>query len=352
MALLQIDEADHISLTSDGWTSDNNLHGFMSLTGHWIDSQWNRNNATLAMKSVSGSHTGEMIADTLSKELIRWKVTSDRQVLMLRDNASAMAKATELMKISSEPCLIHTLQLVIHDGLKEQRAVLDTLAVGRSIVGHFRHSSLATSRLEMIQRDNLGVMPGGELRVVQDVTTRWNSSLYMLERLIILKNAVSLFAAERDITTLNANQWDLAQKLVNLLRPFEEKTRLASRDTSSIGIIIPTVRSLVKFLEKPGEFGLGSMRASMLASLQRRFSSMLTNKSLLIATTLCPAYKLCWFQSADTKDLAKKFVVDEAVQLYNKSSSASASTSAATISVPATTASTGTSTLFLIILVI
>lgn len=60
-----------------------------------------------------------------------------KEILIVRDNASANAKAADLMKIASQPCFIHTLGA---DGLKEQRAVIDVLAVGRTMVGHFRHS--------------------------------------------------------------------------------------------------------------------------------------------------------------------------------------------------------------------
>ena len=39
--------------------------------------------------------------------------------------------------------IAHTLQLVIQDGLLSQRVVIDLLAICRSIVGHFKHSSIA-----------------------------------------------------------------------------------------------------------------------------------------------------------------------------------------------------------------
>jgi hypothetical protein len=84
----------------------------------------------------------------------------------------------QLMSPAAEPCMIHTLQLVMGDGLKDQWqwAVKDTLAIGRSIVGHFRHSS-ANTRLEQIQLENLVVPKGDELRVIQDLYMRWNSNL-------------------------------------------------------------------------------------------------------------------------------------------------------------------------------
>lgn len=92
--------------------------------------------------------------------------------------------------------------------------------------------------------------PGHDLRVIQDVATRWNSSLYMLERLLQLKSAISLYTVETAaINVFSTNQWDLATKLVTTLLPFEEKTRQASMDCACIGMIIPSVRSLLSFLQ-------------------------------------------------------------------------------------------------------
>ena len=67
--------------------------------------------------------------------------------------------------LTSLGCFTHTLQLVVHDGMLSQQVVMDTLAVCRKIVGHFKHSSTAYSRLNTIQQ-NLGLP---QYRLQQDV---------------------------------------------------------------------------------------------------------------------------------------------------------------------------------------
>lgn len=54
-------------------------------------------------------------------------------------------------------------------------------------MGHFKHSNLATEKLKEFQKQ----MGLPELKVKQDVSTRWNSSLNMIERLIQIKNPLS-----------------------------------------------------------------------------------------------------------------------------------------------------------------
>ncbi len=68
-------------------------------------------------------------------------------------------------------CVAQTLQLVVHEGLLSQRSVTDTLANTRKIIGHFKHSPLAYSRLEDIQID----LKMEVKRLQQDVQVRWSS---------------------------------------------------------------------------------------------------------------------------------------------------------------------------------
>lgn len=57
----------------------------------------------------------------------------------------------------------------------------------------------------------------------------------------------------------------------------------------------------------------------MAESLKRRFADMLTQTTLLISTTLMPAYKLYCFETRETKDLAKYYVIQEALLLHEAS---------------------------------
>ncbi len=58
-----------------------------------------------------------------------------------------MQKAVDDMGVLSMRCVVHSLQLVVHEGLLSQRSITDTLVKARKIVGHFKHSPLACSHL-------------------------------------------------------------------------------------------------------------------------------------------------------------------------------------------------------------
>ena len=141
---------------------------------------------------------------------------------MLRDNTVNIAKCFRVAGVPSLGCFAHTIQLCIRDGLLSQRAVCDILGIIRKFVGHFKHSSAASSRLKELQAD-LG-LPQHQL--IQDVSTRWNSTYYMLRRLCEQRRALSVYCSEVDVAaSLNAYQWSIAENAVSLLAPFEECTR-------------------------------------------------------------------------------------------------------------------------------
>ena len=131
-------------------------------------------------------------------------------------------------------CAIHTLQLAVGRALGAQRAVIDALAVARKLVGHFRHSAKATAVLEKLQRErNPEEQP---LKVVQDVPTRWNSSFYMIQRLLLLRPYIREYArtSSAALTQPSSNQWDLLDALVSILTHAEEITKDMSRADACI----------------------------------------------------------------------------------------------------------------------
>lgn len=99
-----------------------------------------------------------------------------------------MRKAMDNMEVRSVGCVAHTMQLVVNEGLLLQRPVADAVASRRQIVGHFKHSPLAYSRLQDIQLE-MNMQPK---RLQQDVKTRWNSTYFMIESLIEQKHALLL----------------------------------------------------------------------------------------------------------------------------------------------------------------
>ena len=109
----------------------------------------------------------------------------------MTDNARNMKKAIRDANLSGFDCFAYLLQFVVNDGVIS-RVVIDVLAVARSIVGHFKHSTLVYHLLDEIR----GRFDIPKHKLQQDETTRWNSTLFMLDSICEQKMAIAAYATE------------------------------------------------------------------------------------------------------------------------------------------------------------
>ena len=253
---------------------------------HWNDESYARRSAILHVQKMEGSHSGAAICQMIEKMIDGWKISKQRVHLVLTDNASNMKKALRDCDLHGYGCFAHSLQLVVHDGVLSQRMVVDTLAVSRRIVGHFKHSTLAYHLLDNI-RERLDI---AKHKLQQDEPTRWNSTLFMLESIYEQKMALATYATEHGgIIMLSSNQLDIARKVISALKPIEEITKIISTNSACISVVIPLVKILEKALNKhDDDAGILTMKTEMLKSLQYRFDNIEEIDVLSIATILDP----------------------------------------------------------------
>lgn len=303
-----------ISFTTDCWSGL--TESLMSLTAHWISNDFKRISVVLNVKPVNESHTGEYLKDEFFKMLEFWNIDANLVGLILRDGGSNIVKAMTITEYSHFSCMAHTLQLIVNEGLSSQRVVVDLVANLKRIATHFNHSTLAKHRLKNIQAD-LGLP---QHAITQCVSTRWNSTLSMIRRLVEQRRALNIYCNEFEharLPNINNEQWEVANKIVEILSPIEEITFQVSRADSAISCIIPSVRVLKKFFEDKEKSdtstGVKTMISTMLQSLNKRFSAkdLEKNKWLVLSCMLDPRYKAHPFLFSDTTKNAKAWLQEE-----------------------------------------
>ena len=301
--------ASYITLTTDIWSSTNCSHSFLSLTAHFIvESNMEKKDVMLCAWRFDESHTGNNISGAILSHVRQWDI-EDKIVCVLRDNASNMVAAMNSANLKSLPCLAHSLQLIIKDGVLMQPAVQKLLTTARSLVGHYHRSNSSFQNFKKIQSQlNL---PDHVL--IQDVTTRWNSSYYMLERLVEQRKAITAANTEcQPPAELNTQQWLLTEKVIKLLRVFEEATREVSGEYASASIIIPIISALKKGISEDEEdHGIMSMKRGMLKSIQDRYGNVEQESLCVLATILDPRFKLKGFMSASSAAHARMLLITE-----------------------------------------
>ncbi|GAA6217461.1 zinc finger BED domain-containing protein 4-like [Lates japonicus] len=170
-------------------------------------------------------HTAENLAEELVRVAKEWQV-EDKVVCCVSDNAANITKAIKILKWTHHPCLAHTLNLMIRDALKVVKPTMDKV---KAVVEFFHESTVAAQRLKSTQCQ-MG-MP--ELRPKEECATRWNSTFYMLKRILETKDAIisTLALINAPVDALCQEEWELVKEVCTVLQPFEEVTVEMSADS-------------------------------------------------------------------------------------------------------------------------
>ncbi|XP_023223466.1 zinc finger BED domain-containing protein 4-like [Centruroides sculpturatus] len=316
-----ISRATAVSVTSDMWTCQHNNQSFLSFTVHWISPEFILEHGVLAMKPFSGSHTGTNIAKELNAIAERWNIPHSKIHLLVHDSGANMIKGVRDAEYDSANCFIHSLQRAVKESLKSQTEITQMVVAARRIVTHFNHSGIAQEKLKCIRQElNL---PNHQL--VQDVSTRWNSTYYLMERLLEQKRAVSLYITDHEsLNNLTPSQWELMEQCIKLLKPFEEITKITSSGISCISEVIPHVVTLLKYLGKEETAdrtpNLLRMRSSLQVELETRFNFD-ENDKYLVATFLDPRFKTSFLGLVQTQRAKQKILLEALKISHDESTS-------------------------------
>ena len=305
----------YVSVTTDAWSSTYSHHSFMSLTAHFITDTMEKKDLMLSAWQFDESHTADNISVALLSHIQSWDI-EEKLVCAVRDNAANMIAGMRVAHIPSLPCLAHSLQLIIKNGVFHQPAVQQLLSCARSIVGHYHRSNTAFQLFAKIQSQ----LDLPKHCLIQDVPTRWNSSYYMLERLVEQKKAITAANTEcQPPAELRAQQWTLAEKVVQVLKIFEEATREVSGNYSSAAVIIPIINTLKQALViDDNDTGIMAMKRGMCSSLEGRYGDVEQNPLCALSTVLDPRFKMRAFSTAANAACARMLLTKEYEELLSQ----------------------------------
>jgi len=118
----------------------------------------------------------------------------------------------------------HLLQICITSGLEVQ-AINRAIGAARRLTTHFRKSEPALCALKSQQKD----MRMNSHNLIQDVSTRWNSTFYMIERLVEQRWPITAVLSDNSVTKpsdryldLKSEQWEILSALKELLHPGDD----------------------------------------------------------------------------------------------------------------------------------
>ena len=244
----QMASSDAVSLTADVWTSSVN-ESYLSVTAHFIDEKLKLQRRVLACMPVDERHTGDNISSWLQQTVQAYDLPMHKIVALVHDNGSNIVAAAKKLENANKPqwasvrCAAHTLQLVIHAAPQCNTTITESLTAARRVVEFFKRSELATTSLHKVQKQ----MSMKDHQLVMEVSTRWNSTLYMIDRLIEQRWPVSVVLMEKAAdsrkatASLSDTQWEVLSNLKSLLKPFEVATTFLSGEAYVTASVVPSL---------------------------------------------------------------------------------------------------------------
>ncbi|KAM4028706.1 E3 SUMO-protein ligase ZBED1-like isoform 1-T1 [Anomaloglossus baeobatrachus] len=301
----RVKRASAVCLTTDCWAS-RTATAFISVTCHYIEN-YNMVSSLLECVELCEGHTADNLAEELLRIAENWQIES-KVICCVTDNAANITKAIKILNWAHYPCLAHTINLIVGDSMKVMTPTLDKV---KSIVEFFHKSPIATEKLKSTQRQ----MSMPELKLKQDRETRWNSTYYMLKRVLESKDAIisTLAIVYAPVETLNQEEWKEVGEACAVLEPFQQVTAEISAEryvTSSKMLIL--CRGLQRVTSQRQTDGtvttskVTELVTSLIASMDGRFQKMEYNILLSESTILDPRFKKLAFNDSRAVDEALK----------------------------------------------
>jgi hypothetical protein len=145
------ENAISVSLTTDMWTG-RNRQGFLGVTCSFLDKNFDIHEIILTIEHIRYPHTAQNISDALFVILDEWGLREKTNVIVTDNGANMKRAIKEMNEITSnikwQPCVAHTLQLVVGKGLNSVKLLV--LRAKRLIDFFLRPKQ--SQRLEEIQK--------------------------------------------------------------------------------------------------------------------------------------------------------------------------------------------------------
>ncbi|KAJ7572574.1 ribonuclease H-like domain-containing protein, partial [Mycena floridula] len=184
----------------------------------------------------------------------------------------------------------------------------DPIATVRAVVRQIRKTSIRRQYFSAV----LQTLKEKDLQLLRDVDTRWSSTLLMVERAILLREAITLFLRKEDFAELRSymlddDEWDdleLYRRILSVPHAFQQK--LSAEKTPTLCNALPAYEAMVK-VWKEMQDEIPQIAPVIEAGLEKLESYIdrteLTN-AYVLAMALNPRFKLDWIRKHQPRRLS------------------------------------------------
>jgi hypothetical protein len=287
----QLSTTEHLSLTTDVWTDPLNVKSFLGITAHFLLNKQHKS-VTIGVTELDERHTSEYLEKWLVSIAQDWKINKNSIVVVVSDSGANIKKAVKDAFGAEKhlSCFAHTLNLVPSKIIESDADISSLCKKVKTIVTYFKKSVAAADKLRNMS----------DLKLIQSVDTRWNSTHDMLNRFIQLSDTIGsiLLQCPTAPPMLTASELQTIKEFGELLKPFESATKIVCGESYLTGSkVIPIVNTLrtalrsAKLDTRTGE----RMKQLLLEQFCQRFDCVEQVSMLAIASILDPRFKRLHF---------------------------------------------------------
>jgi len=237
-------------------------------------------------------HTSEVIEKWMRVILQNWHI-DDQKIVVVTDNGANIKKAVKDIFGDARhiACFAHSINLVAEDTMNFPDAI-SLCAKIKKIVTYFKQSTIAADALRKLT----------QLKLIQSIATRWNSTFAMLQRFILLSKEIGsvLLTLPDSPEMLTASELQLANEIMEVLQPLEKVTKeLCGERFVTASKIIPLINCLKNKSQMLRENLKTQTALSLVDRLQKsillRFGQVENNFIMTTSTILDPRFKKLHF---------------------------------------------------------
>ena len=295
------------AVTFDGWTSLKTV-AFYTATAHWADADFNLHSAVLAVDSLPGSHTHDVIGNWVLDVLKRYDLL-DKVFNVTTDNAEPCVKAvTDIVKKDHSRCFDHSLQLIVKNALEDHEALI---AKTRGLVGSFHHSPQKAGALTAMQK----ALSKPETKLGQDTPTRWQSTWLMIDS--VLRSADAIKAVQGQFVDedkqLSDKEFSVLRELAAGLQPYHDVSKhMEGQQYPTMNELLPNWFALVDDAEdyQGTRCARGGLADGLIREMDNR-SDKIASKASRLSCLLDPRFRQLRFFEQKERDSAKELLKAE-----------------------------------------
>ncbi|XP_067216757.1 uncharacterized protein [Linepithema humile] len=240
---------------------------------------------------------------------------NDLSDLLIMDDVEDMNTESSLILPPHHRCVSHTLNFV---AVKDSKKAIDSNVLYKKL---YRLTFAKLTKLWNKQNqstqvtDKIKEICGVYLKT--PVIKRWNSTFDSILQLVtLLKNdseKINQCLDYSNLQRLTENEIKFIEGYCQAMKPLAQALDILQSESGIyMGYLLPVLKTLQEKLEKLNKSGFTNCQSLITAiqqGLDKRFSTLLEKKELIIASCLHPKFKLNWINGEERK-LAKNYLED------------------------------------------